>query len=176
MTATKWTIDTDHSDVLINAKRTVNAYLFSKISTFSGSIAIKEDELEDASVSFVLKMDNKGNKLTDALLDHNPLTIAFKSTSFQKINSNINFLKGNLTINNITKMVELDAVLTGLETQNGVSTAVFEIIGTINRKDFQLSNHSFSAASGGLNIGQNINLTANLEFKNHSMFNPILNN
>jgi polyisoprenoid-binding protein YceI len=46
--------------------------------------------------------------------------INFNSTSFQNINNNINFLKGELTINNITKVVELDAKNIGIRTYDGV--------------------------------------------------------
>ena len=93
-----------------------------------------------------------------------------KSTSFQKINSNINFLKGNLTINNITKMVELEAVLAGIETSKGVSKAVFEIFGDINRDEFEIVNdHNHNL--GVLNIGKKINLLANIEFTNSTIVN-----
>jgi len=178
MTATKWIINSNQSDVLIKSKRSINTYLGNKINSFNGSIAIKEDALEDATVEFSLDLYNKEKRVSplinysqwDNFFDATPKTIQFKSTSFQKINSNINFLKGNLTINNITKVVELDAVLTGLETQNGISKAIFEIFGTINRKDFKLSNQNYDNANG-LNIGQNINLTANLEFTNYSNVN-----
>lgn len=179
MTATNWTLNANQSDVLIKAKRTVNTYLLSNKSDFNGSIAIKDDTLEDASVEFLLDVNanNEFFKTYNQLPDWNgganikqPLTIRFKSISFQKINSNINFLKGNLTINNITKMVELEAVLTGLETVNGVSKAVFEIFGDINRNEFEIidnSNHNL----GVLNIGKKINLLANIEFTNATTVN-----
>ena len=179
MTATNWIINSNQSDVIIKAKRTVNTYLVSNKSDFNGSIAIKDDSLEDASVEFMLDV-NANNEFFNAynhLPDWNggenikqPLTIRFKSTSFQKINSNINFLKGNLTINNITKTVELEAVLAGLETSNGVSKAVFEIFGDINRDQFEIVNeHNHNM--GVLNIGKKINLLANIEFTNSSNVN-----
>jgi polyisoprenoid-binding protein YceI len=79
-------------------------------------------------------------------------------------------LKGHLTINNITKVVELDVVLTGLETHNGNSKAHFEILGNINRKDFGLSYNAFNQ-NNGVVLGQDMNLTANLEFNTHTTFN-----
>lgn len=172
MTATTWTINSNQSDVLIRAKHSIIAYLASTINKFRGSIAVKNDELEDASVEFSIDINSKEGKLEqfdtnlklNDILDtkQNPI-ISFKSTSFQKINSNINFLKGNLTINNITKVVELDAVLTDLETKNGISKAIFEVVGKINRKDFNLSTNAFNETNG-ISIGQEINLIANIEF------------
>ena len=76
---------------------------------------------------------------------------------------NINFLKGNLTIKNITKVVELDAEFIGFNTYDGDQKAAFEITGDINRKDFGLSSNSFTQ-SGGIAGGQDIKLIANLEF------------
>ncbi|HWR94171.1 MAG TPA: YceI family protein [Flavobacterium sp.] len=179
MTATNWTINTNQSDVLLKTKRHENKYLVSNYSAFDGSIAIKDDMLEDASVAFLLAVnpniqDSKNYKdisVWDKVLkSEQPLTISFKSTSFQKINSNINFIKGYLTINNITKVVELDAVLTELKTNNGESKAVFEIFGDINRKEFELTN-SNQKNLDFLNIGGKINLTANLEFTNTTIIN-----
>ena len=179
MTATNWTINSNQSDVLIKAKRTVNTYLTSKKSDFNGSIAIKDDKLEDASVEFMLDVNANNDffKAYSYLPDWNvgtniqqPLTIRFKSTSFEKINSNINFLKGYLTINNITKMVELEAVLAGLQTSNGISKAVFEIFGDINRQDFEIADDSHHNL-GVLNIGKKINLLANIEFTNSTNVN-----
>lgn len=179
MTATKWTIDSDQSDVLIKTRHSIIAYLVSKINTFNGSISVVDDELHDATVEFLLDINAKEGKLEqfDSNLKLNDFidtrqnpTISFKSTSFQKVNSNINFLKGNLTINNITKVVELDVALTGLETYNGNSKALFEILGNINRKDFGLSYNAFTQ-NNGITLGQDMNLTANLEFTTNTSFN-----
>lgn len=169
---TKWTIDSSQSDVLIKNRHSIIAYLDGRINKFKGHVDIEDDELEDASIEFALDVNNKHTKLEqiDTHLKLNDFfdtneypVISFKSTSFQKVNKNINFLKGNLTIKNITKVVELDAEFIGINTDNGVQKAAFEIIGKINRKDFDLTFNSFTQ-TGGLAIGQEINLIANLEF------------
>lgn len=179
MTAAKWTIDSNQSDVLIKTRHSIISYLVNKINTFNGTITVVDDELEDAAVEFLLDINTTDGKLEqfDSNLKLNDFidttqnpTISFKSTSFQKVNSNINFLKGNLTINNITKVVELDAVLTGLETYDGVSKAIFEILGNINRKDFGLSYNAYNQI-GGIALGQDMHLTANLEFTTFTSLN-----
>jgi polyisoprenoid-binding protein YceI len=55
-----------------------------------------------------------------------------------KVNSDI-FLKGHLTIKNITKIIELDAAFLGINNYDGVNKAAFEVVGHINRKDFGLT-------------------------------------
>lgn len=169
---TKWTIDSTQSDVLIKMRHSTIAYLAGNINNFEGHLDIQDNEIEDASIEFSLDINNKDTKLeqTDTPLklddffeiDEYPI-ISFKSTSFQKVNRNINFLKGNLTIKNITKVVELDAELIGINTYNGDSKAAFEITGEINRKDFGLTSGSFSQ-NRGLATGRDIKLIANLEF------------
>ncbi|MFM9988164.1 YceI family protein [Flavobacterium sp.] len=172
MTAANWDIDSRQSDVILRARHSIIAYLASSINKFKGSINVKNDELEDASVEFEIDVNHKIGKLEKMetnfklkdLFDttQNPI-ISFKSTSFEKVNANINFIKGYLSINNVTKIVEFDAVLIDLETYNGTSKATFEVVGKINRKDFGLSYNLFSE-SNGIMIGQEITINANLEF------------
>jgi polyisoprenoid-binding protein YceI len=172
ISATKWTIDSNQSDVLIKARHSIIAYIAGSVNKFKGYIDIHEDAIEDASIEFCLDVNNKDTKLEqiDTHLRLNDFLdisqfpyINFKSTSFQKINNNINFLKGELTINNITKVVELDAEFIGIRTYEGIEKAAFEVVGQINRKDFGLSSISNNHI-GGLSLGQDIKLIANLEF------------
>ncbi|UFH47396.1 YceI family protein [Flavobacterium galactosidilyticum] len=52
---------------------------------------------------------------------------------------------------------------TGINDFNGDQKAAFEVTGKINRKDFGLTFNSFNQ-TGGLALGQDIKLIANLEF------------
>lgn len=169
---TKWTIDSSQSDVLIKMRHSIIAYLAGTINKFDGHIDIDNNEIADASIQFSLDVNNKDTKLEqiDSHLKMNDLfdvneypIISFKSTSFEKINKNINFLKGNLTIKNITRPIELDAEFMGINAYDGDAKAAFEITGKINRRDFGLTYNSFNQ-NGGLALGQDIKLIANLEF------------
>jgi polyisoprenoid-binding protein YceI len=170
--STKWTINSDQSDVMIKTRHSIIAYLAGTINKFEGHIDIQDNKIEDASVQFSLDVNNKDTKIEqiDTHLKLNDFydidtypIISFKSTSFQKINNNINFLKGDLTIKNITKVVELDAEFIGINSYDGVKKAQFEIIGQINRKDFDLTINSFNQTEG-LALGQDMKLIATLEF------------
>ncbi|WP_016989975.1 YceI family protein [Flavobacterium sp. ACAM 123] len=172
LVATKWTIDSDQSDVLIKARHSIIAYIAGSLNKFNGHLNIHEDEIEDASVEFQLDLNNKGingndrytNLIVNDYLDIDTFPfINFKSTSFQKISKNINFLKGNLTIKNITKVVELDAALISITSYEGTRKALFEITGQINRSDFDLTTN-YLAQTTRTALGQNIKLIANLEF------------
>ena len=170
--ATKWNIDSDESDVLIKMKHSIIAYLSGHGNTFSGSVAIKDDEVEDVSVAFSLDVNNKDSKqelienhlkINDYLnTDLHPL-INFRSTSFQKVSKNINFLKGNLTVNDNTKVIELDTAFLGYNFQNGIRKASFEVKGIISRADFNLKSNT-NKQIDGLLMGQDLHIEANLEF------------
>jgi len=168
----EWAIDSNGSDVLIKSRHSLIGYMPGNKNNFKGHVAIQNDQVEDASIEFSLNVNdkesssiqkNKDPKFTDLFeKDETPL-IQFKSTSFQKINKNINFLKGFLTIKNITKVFELDTEFIGFNNYNGVQKASFEITGNINRKDFGL-NYNILSSNGGHPIGKDIKLIANLEF------------
>jgi len=169
---TTWTVDSNQSDVLIKMRHSIIAYIAGTVNKFKGHITIADNNIEDAMVEFLLDVNNTNNKieLIDTNIKLNDLfdvreypIITFKSTSFQKVNSDINFLKGNLTIKNITKVIELDATFLGINTYDGVNKAAFEVVGQINRKDFGLTYNTF-AQTGGVAVGQHIKLIANLEF------------
>ncbi len=169
---TTWKIDAAQSDVQIKMRHSIIAYLAGTVNNFDGHIDLNDDQLEDASIAFSLDVANKHNKLEqiDTHLKMNDLfdvteypLISFQSTSFEKVTPNINFLKGNLTIKNITKPVELDAAFIGVDAHNGSKKAAFEITANINRKDFGLTYNAFHH-SNGIALGQDIKLIANLEF------------
>ncbi len=170
--ATKWNIDSSESDVLIKMKHSVIAYLPGYGNIFTGSVAINNDEVEDVSVAFSLDINRKilkpecienHLKINDYLnTDLHPL-INFRSISFQKVSKNINFLKGNLTVNDNTKVIELDTEFLGYNVQNGIRKASFEVRGVISRYDFNLHSNT-NKQLDGLLMGQDLFLEANLEF------------
>lgn len=152
-----WTINETQSDVVIATKNTTFAYLGGNNNHFNGFVSMEENEIEDASVEFSLDSktftSKKRNKLMVVKTTENQTKkpfIRFKSTSFEKLKNNITFLKGYLTIKDVTKMVELDAEFLGINHYNGSKKVAFEIKGNFLKKDF--------------GFGKNVKFIANLEF------------
>ena len=177
MTPTKWNLNVNQSDFMVRAKNSIIAYLDSSFNQLSSSIDIVNNQLTNANLEFVLDVNKKEGKLEHIdsnlkLRDYMNLNeyplVVFKSISYEKINDTINFVKGYLTINNITKIVELDAKIVELENNSGSSKVLVEIMGEINRQDFGLFSTS-NLESNGLLIGYNLNLTANLEFTSNTI-------
>lgn len=167
----EWSIDSAESGVLIKSKHSLIGYMPGDRNNFKGRVAIENDQLEDASIEFSLKLNDKGiysnsentePKFLELFNQNESEVIEFKSTSFQKISKNLNFLKGFLTIKNVTKVVELDTEFIGYSNYGGVEKASFEITGNFSRKDFGLSrSRSYHAASP---MSKDLKLIANLEF------------
>ena len=108
----EWEIDANQSDVLIKSRHSLIDYMSGAKNEFKGHVAIQDNELEDASIEFLLNVNdkkgksvqkNKNLKLIDFFDENESPVIQFKSISFQKINKNINFLKGFLTIKILLK-------------------------------------------------------------------------
>ena len=177
MINTKWNLNVNQSDFMVRAKNSIIAYMDSSFNQLSSSIDIINNQLTNANLDFVLDVNKKEGKLEHIesnlkLRDYMNLSeyplVEFKSISYEKINNDINFVKGYLTINNITKIVELDAKIVELEITNDSSKVLIEIIGEINRQDFGLFSNS-NLQNNGLLVGYNLNLTANLEFTTNTI-------
>jgi polyisoprenoid-binding protein YceI len=176
MKTNKWNLNSNQSDFMIRAKNTIIAFLDTSFNNLSSSIVISNDQLIDVNVEFILDVNKKEGKLEhidsslnlkDYINTSDYPFVTFKSTSFEKINNNINFVKGNLTINNITKAVELDTKIVEIETNTESSKVLVEISGEINRQDFKLYSNS-NQLNNGILIGYNINIMANLEFETNT--------
>ena len=74
-----------------------------------------------------------------------------------------NHVEGNLTIKGITKEVELEAEYGGTEKDSWGNIKVgFEVTGTIDRKEFNVSFNALTE-TGGLALGEKIKLVANIQ-------------
>lgn len=169
---TKYIINAADSDVLLKSRHNTIGYIGGNANTFDGYVDFDGTEVEDASVAFSMGLsDTKSHKesaknymqLLDLFNNDEVPVLSFKSTSFQKINKNINFFKGALTIKDITQIVELQAEFIDSDTYNGNKKIAFEITGNINKNDFGLSNLNLHPKSR-FTIGKEINFIANFEF------------
>lgn len=158
------------SDFLIKLRNKITSYLHNNVKNSSGFVTIKDNVIENVSLEFELEISDKNEIKKNGIVINNANTtlenlITFKSLSFQKINPNINFIKGYLTINNITKIIELEAYTKLVHEKNRKSKVVFELIGEINKSDFSLGLNE-KVRINGKAIGKQINIEGNFEFYN----------
>lgn len=160
-------LDQNQSNFFIKVRKNLASYLKNKIQHSSGFVLVRNQKVENVSLQFdlVIEAENK-IKYTDSkgfLKLRKNSSIHFQSVSYQRINDNISFIKGYVTINNITKMVELEAYVKTETQKRGTSKVVFDVVGDINKKDFGLGVDE-QVSINGLAFGKNINIEGNFEF------------
>ncbi|TDE17088.1 YceI family protein [Dyadobacter psychrotolerans] len=172
MSNTIWNVDALHSEVLFKVKHLVISTVTGSFKSFSGLAATDGDQFENAQIDFTIDVNSidTGQPGRDEHLRNADFFEAetypefkFSSTSFKKTSGDLYKLVGNLTIKGITKEVELVAEYGGTEKDNYGNIKVgFEVTGTIDRKDFNVTFNALTE-TGGLALGENIKIIANIQ-------------
>ena len=172
MSNTIWNVDALHSEVLFKVKHLVISTVTGSFKSFSGLAATDGDQFENAQIDFTIDVNSidTGQPGRDEHLRNADFFEAetypefkFSSTSFKKTSGDLYKLVGNLTIKGITKEVELVAEYGGTEKDNYGNIKVgFEVTGTIDRKDFNVTFNALTE-TGGLALGENIKIIANVQ-------------
>lgn len=162
LTTGTWTIDPAHSEVSFTVR-----HLMTKVrgsfTSFSGEINVG-DSLADSSVHATIDVDSvdtrqpqRDQHLRSNDFFANGKTMEFTSTGLFEHDGDY-LLAGNLTINGVTKPVELALEFLGTETDAyGATKAGFEASTTLVRKDFGVD-FNVPLDGGKLLIGDKVNV------------------
>lgn len=151
----------DHSNVLLQIRRSMNRYLKTNIEYSNGFLTVVNGQIEELELEFVLDIVSSNYNF---LKSKEQSKVSFKSISFQKINSSLNFIKGYLTINKVVKIVELEVLLVNAEEQDSIENAFVEVSGVVDKNAFGWDLNEYKNLKD-FPVSQNINLMANLDFK-----------
>jgi len=172
-----WSIDKVHSNVSFNVEHLVISEVTGKFGSFEGEIVSTSEDFIGSTVNFTIDVgsvttDNDrrdGHLKSDDFFNAEKYPkITFKGKSLEQIDGKKYKLKGDLTIRDITKPVELEVKYGGTITDpRGNVKAGFKITGMINRFDY---NMKFDAAmeAGGLVVGEDVEFVCNVEIKKES--------
>jgi len=170
---TKWVIDPMHSEVQFKVKHLVISTVTGSFKKFEGEVITEDDDFQDSEIDFsiaVSSVDTNQEARDKHLLGPDFFDaekfpeIAFKSTGLKKIDDKDYKLTGDLTIKGVTKTVSFDVEFGGTAADfYGNVKAGFEIIGKINRKDFNLTWEGITDA-GSIVLGEEIKLIVNAQF------------
>jgi polyisoprenoid-binding protein YceI len=174
MATQKWTIDALHSDIHFKVKHLMINTVTGKFNKFSGSVETESEDFSNAKIAFaadVASIDT-GMEMRDNHLKSNDFfnaeqfpELKFESTSFEKTGDDTYKLKGNITIRETTKPIELIAEYGGQMVDfYGNTKAGFEISGKLKRKDFGLSWDGVTEA-GGVVVSDEIRLHLNVQLQ-----------
>jgi polyisoprenoid-binding protein YceI len=172
--STTWVIDPLHSDVQFKIKHLVISTVTGTFRKFEGNLVKKGDDFNNAKVNF--KIDVKSIDTNQAQRDVHLRSgdffaadkypeITFESTTFVKAGDSNYKMTGNLTVRGVTKPVELNVEYGGSEDNgHGILKHGFEVTGTVNRMEFGMTWNKLTD-TGGLGLGENIKLIANIQIE-----------
>jgi len=171
---TKWSFDKSHSNVGFSVIHLVISEVEGRFGSFDGTVITKSDAFEDSEIEFKVDVNsvNTDNAKRDEHLRSDDFfnsekypSMIFKSTSMKKVGDNRYKLKGNLTIRDITKPIELDVKLNGvIKDPRGNTKAGFKISGSLDRFDFGLKWNSLMEVGGAV-VSKTVTLNLNVELK-----------
>ena len=170
LVAGSWTIDASHSEVGFSVR-----HLMSKVkgrfTEFNGAITTGSEDPTDASVEVTITSASitTGNEQRDAHLKSADFfdptsggTLSFASTGISG-DADGYVISGDLTINGITKPVELAAEFLGVAVDAyGATRLGAEATTSINRKDFNVT-FNVPLDGGKLLIGDKVDITLAVE-------------
>ncbi len=169
----KWLADPTHSEVHFKIKHLVISTVTGSFKKFDGSLETSKEDLSDAIINFTVDPASidTNNEQRDGHLKADDFfnaekypEIKFVSTSIIKKSDDEYLLKGDLTIRDVTKPVELEVEYGG-QTKDlyGQQKAGFDVTGKIDRRDFGLKWTAVTEA-GGLVVSNDVKLVMNIQF------------
>lgn len=172
MTTTIWNIDNAHSEIHFKVKHMVIATITGKFTEFTALAETEGDDFATAKIKFSAQTasidtgvaDRDAHLRSDDFFNAEKYpALTFESTALVKKNDTDYTLKGNFTIRDITKAIELDVDFGGTTVDPwGMTRAGFEVTGKINRKEFGLQWSAVTEA-GGLVVSDEVKLVLNIE-------------
>lgn len=170
----KYNIDPAHTQVIFKVKHFGISTVSGRFDSFEGSYVFDNDDLNRSSVNAKIdatsintnneKRDNH-LKSPDFLNAEKHSEILFVSREIKDVDSDGEFvILGDLTINGVTKPVELEAELGGVVEKDpwGNKRSAFTATGEINRKDFGIQYNKLMD-TGGLVVGDEVVIVLEVE-------------
>lgn len=169
---TEWNADPSHSRVRFTVEHLLISEVEGRFDKYEGSVLSDKSDFSDAKVEFTITTSsvNTGDEKRDAHLKGSDFfdsekypTITFKSKTMKKVGENKYKVTGDYTMHGVTKELIFDVKYGGtVKDPWGNTKAGFKVTGTIDRTEFGLKYNS-TLDTGGLMIGEEIEITCNLE-------------
>lgn len=170
LTATKWELDTAHSELNFKVKHMMIANLKGGFNSFS--VDVDGDDLIRSTISVTIDISsiNTNNDQRDTHLKsadffdvESNREILFKSTSFIRKEDGNFELNGILTMKGVSKEINLDVEFGGINKDPwGNERAGFSVEGKINRKDWGLGWNA-ALETGGVLVSDEVKISAEIQ-------------
>ena len=167
-----WKLDGSHSKVTFTVTHMGISDVDGEFKKFDGTFTSDDEDFKNSSITFTIEVNSVStdNERRDGHLKGDDFfnaekfpTITFKSTAFKKVDGKKYILKGDLTIRDVTKSVDLAVVYNGKMNDNwGNTRAGFKVAGKINRQDFHLKWNDKTGAGDAV-VSDEVNFMCNME-------------
>ena len=165
--ATKWNLDTTHSEITFKVRHMMISNVKGAFNTFTAEVEAEDDTFKNAKVSATIQTDSIDTNNADRdthlksadffNVEQNP-KITFESDSLA------DDVTGHLTINGVTKPVQLEVEFGGINQDPwGNTKAGFTFEGKIKRSDFGL-NWNAALETGGVLVSDEVKISGELQF------------
>lgn len=165
--ATTWNLDPTHSEITFKVRHMMISNVKGAFNAFTANIEAEDDTFKNAKVSATINTDSIDTNNTDRdnhlksadffNVEANP-TITFESAALA------DGITGQLTINGVTKPVELEVEFGGINVDPwGNTKAGFTFEGKIKRTDFGL-NWNAALETGGVLVSDDVKIAGELQF------------
>ncbi len=176
ITATRWSLDTAHTEIGFKVRHLMIAHVKGRFSTFDASIYTTGNDFTTAKVDFWIDASSLTTgdikrdehlKSADFFDVENHKQITFFSGSIVKDNNSAGYeLWGELTIKDITRNIKLNVEFGGIiKDPSGNEKAGFTVSGTINRSDWGLVWNALIEASG-VAVSEEVAILCEVELTN----------
>jgi polyisoprenoid-binding protein YceI len=162
-------IDPAHSDLGFKIRHLMVSNVKGTLTSYSGGVKYSMDNMEDAEIKFEADVNSitTGNSDRDAHLNNEDFfhTERFPKMYFESTHLNLDNgkLRGQMTIKETTKEIELNVEYNGKNVDPwGNTKHGFEISGTINRSDFDLTWNA-TLDTGGVLLSDEVKLNLDVQ-------------
>ena len=165
--ANKWNLDPSHSEITFKVRHMMISNVKGSFNTFTADMEAEDDTFKNAKVKATIQTDSISTNSADRdkhlksedffNVEANP-QITFETDSLN------NEITGNLTMNGVTKPVQLDVEFGGINVDPyGQTKAGFSFEGKIKRSDFGL-NWNAALETGGVMVSDEVKIAGELQF------------
>ena len=165
--ANKWNLDPSHSEITFKVRHMMISNVKGSFNTFTAEMEAEDDTFKNAKVKATIQTDSISTNSADRdkhlksedffNVEANP-QITFETDSLN------NEITGNITMNGVTKPVQLDVEFGGINVDPyGQTKAGFSFEGKIKRSDFGL-NWNAALETGGVMVSDEVKIAGELQF------------
>lgn len=167
---TKWGLDKTHSNLIFAVTHMTVAETTGTFKEYEVTVASPTEDFDGADVNFTAKaasIDTQ-NERRDADLKSANFFDAEKYPNITFVGKLVKdggkyHLRGKLTLKDVTKDVDFDVTYRGTLKTERFTKAGFKLVGKIDRFDYNLRSENKVAEGGGLVVGKEVEITANIE-------------